>query len=85
MTTFKNTPKRFKMDMPETAKTLIGSDYIDHIDHIKYTITVEPLAHHINCETTGKILRYRDLVKMDAPVWKNSMCNKLGRLSQGWK
>ena len=22
---------------------------------------------------------------MDAPVWKNSMCNKLARLSQGWK
>ena len=22
---------------------------------------------------------------MDAPVWKNSMCNKLGRLHQGWK
>ena len=21
---------------------------------------------------------------MDVPVWKNSMCNKLGRLSQGW-
>ena len=21
---------------------------------------------------------------MDEPVWTNSMCNKLGRLSQGW-
>ena len=22
---------------------------------------------------------------MDEPVWKNSMCNELGHLSQGWK
>ena len=22
---------------------------------------------------------------MDAPVWKKSMCNELGRLSQGWE
>ena len=46
---------------------------------------MEPLANKINCETTGKILGYRDLVKIDAPVWTNSMCNELGRLSQGWK
>ena len=46
---------------------------------------MEPIARHITYETTGKILGYRDLVKMDAPVWKNSMCNKLGRISQGWK
>ena len=32
-----------------------------------------------------KILGYRDLVNMDAPVWTNSMCNKIGRLYQGWK
>ena len=29
------------------------------------------------------MLGYIDLVKMDAPVWKNSMCNELGRLYQG--
>ena len=46
---------------------------------------MEPVAHHITCETNIKILGYRDIVKMDLPVWKNSMCNKLGRLSQGWK
>ena len=46
---------------------------------------MEPMANHIHCETTGKILGYRDPVKKDAPVWKKSMCNELGRLSQGWK
>ena len=46
---------------------------------------MEPLAHHITCETTEKILGYRYLVKMDAQVWTNYMCNELGCLSQGWK
>ena len=46
---------------------------------------MEPVPHHITCETTGKILGYRDLVKIDAPVWTHYMCNELGRLSQGWK
>ena len=41
------------MDMADTATTHIGSDYIANIDPKKYTIKVEPLAHHINCETTG--------------------------------
>ena len=68
MTIFKNTLKIFKMDMPDISKTYIGSDYIDHIDPKKYTTTMEPLANHINCETIGKILVYRDLVKMDALV-----------------
>ena len=48
-------------------------------------ITIKPLANHNNCETTGGILWYRDLVKMGTLVWTNSMCNKLGCLSQGWK
>ena len=26
----------------------------------------------------------RDLVKRDPPVWTNSMCNELGRVSQVW-
>ena len=50
----------------------------------KYTITVESIVNHINCKTTGKIFEYRDLSKMYAPVWKNSMCNELGRISQGF-
>ena len=62
-----------------------GSDYISKKDPKQDIITVEPVANHITCETNIKILGYRDLVKMDLPVWKNSMCNKLGRLSQGWK
>ena len=32
-----------------------------------------------------KILVHRDLVKMDEPVWTNSICNDLDRLYQGWK
>ena len=64
----------FKKDMTDTSTTHKISDYIDHTDPKKDTITVEPVAHHITCETTGKILGYRDLVKMDAPVWTNYMC-----------
>ena len=29
--------------------------------------------------------KYRDSVKLDPPVWTNSMCNELGPLYQGWK
>ena len=83
VTTFNNTPKMFKMDTKDTSKTHIGFDYIDHKDTKKDTITMEPLENYINCETNGKTLGYRHLVKMDAPVWTNSMCNKLGRLSEG--
>ena len=71
--------------MTYTTTTNIGSEYIAQLDPKTYTITVEPVANHITCETTGKILGSRYLVKMDAPVWKNYMCSKLGRLSQGWK
>ena len=85
MTTLKNSPKIFKKDVTDTSTTHIGSDYIAHKDPPKYTIKVEPLVHHITCETTGKILGYREIVKMDAPLWKNSMCNKLGRLYQVWR
>ena len=45
---------------------------------------MEAISNHVTCKTTGEILGYRDLVKMDAPVWTNSMCNKLVRISQGW-
>ena len=75
----------FKKYMTDTSKTHIVSYFISHLDPKKDSITVELVAHHIICETTGKILRYRDLVKMDAPVWTNSTCSELGRLSQGWK
>ena len=72
------------MDVTDTAKSHICSEYIARIDPKKDKITVEPLAHHIHCETTGKILGYRDLVKMDVSVLKIIMCKKIGRLSQGW-
>ena len=81
MTTFKNTPNMFKMDTVDTLKTNIGTDYIGSTDPPKCTIIEKPLENHINCETTGKLIWYRDLVKMDGPVWTNSMGNKLGHLS----
>ena len=43
------------------------------------------MENHIHCETTGNILEYRDLVKMDELEWTNLMCKKLRRLSRGWK
>ena len=73
------------MEAAEKNITHIGTDYFSHIDPRKYTITVEPIANRINCKTTRKILGYRNQVRIDAPVWTNSMCNKIGRLSQGWK
>ena len=68
VTTFNNTPQMFKNDMTDTSTTHIGSDYIAHTGPKKDTITLEPVAHHITCETNGKILGYRDLVKMDVSV-----------------
>ena len=85
VTTFKNTPQMFKKGMKDTSTTHIGSDYIAHTNPKIYTITVEPVEHHITFETTGKILGHGDLVKIDAPVWKNYVCNEIGRLSQGCK
>ena len=43
------------------------------------------MKKHINCKTTAKILGYRYLLNTGEWVWTNSMCNKLGRLPQGWK
>ena len=42
------------------------------------------MENHIHFKTIGEVWSYRDLVNMDEPVWTNSMCNELGRLSQGW-
>ena len=44
-------------------------DYYVHIDPKRYATTVEPLANHIHCDTTGKSWGYRDTLKKDAPVW----------------
>ena len=46
---------------------------------------MEPTENYIHCDTIGKNLGYIYLVKLDEPVWTNSMCNKLVLLSQGWK
>ena len=73
----------FKIEAAEKVKTNIGTYYLAHIYPRKNTITVEPLATHINCKTTGRIPGYRYLVKMDETVCTNSTRNKLGRLSQG--
>ena len=85
MTTFKNTPQIFQKDKTDTSTRHIGSDYISKTYPKKDTVTVEPVAHHITCETTGKIQEYKDIVERDPPVWKNSMYNELGRMFQGWK
>ena len=84
VTRFKTAPNMFKIDAEGKITTRIGTDYLSRIYPKKDTIAVEPLANHINCKTTRKILGYRDLVKMDALVCTNSVCNKLGSLSQGW-
>ena len=85
VTIFKTAPNMFKMDTEEKITTHIGTYYLARIDPKKDTITVEPLENHINCKTTGKILGHRDLVKMDIPVWTNSISNEIGHLSLGWK
>ena len=74
-------PNIFLMAVAEKITSHIGIDYLAYIDLKKYSITMEPIENHINCKNNGKILGYRDLVKMDAPVWTNSMCNELGHLS----
>ena len=60
VTTFKNTLQILKKDMADTSTTHIVSDYISKTYPQKYTITAEPVSHHITCETTGKIQGYRD-------------------------
>ena len=75
VTTFKNAPAVFTMGPTKKIKLYRGSDYYVCMDTKKYAIAVEPTAKHIHCETTGKILGYRDLVKMYEPVLKKSMCN----------
>ena len=47
--------------MTNTSTTHIVSDCIVKTDPKKDTIILEPVAHHITCETTGKILGYRDI------------------------
>ena len=81
--TFRTAPNMLKTNAEELITTHKGTDYLACMDPKKDTITVEPVSSHINCETTGKILGYRDLVNMDEPVWTNLRWNEPGRLSQG--
>ena len=55
-----------------------------HRPQKRYNTSVTDSEPH-QLQSYWKILRYRDLVKIDAPVWTNSICNKLGRLYQRWK
>ena len=68
MKTFKNIPDVFKMDTADTIKTHIGTYYLDRINPKTDTFTVESIPNNINYKTTRKMLGYRDLVNMDAPV-----------------
>ena len=85
MTTFKDGPKMFSLKATEENKKHIGTDYFACIDPKKETIIVEPMVNHIHCKTAGILGVYKDLVNIDEPVWTDSMCNKLDRLSQRQK
>ena len=43
------------------------------------------MDNDIHCETTENVLGYRYIVNIYEPVWTNSMCNEIGRLTQGQK
>ena len=73
VTTFKTAPNMFKLDASKKITTHIGTGYLARIDPKKDTPTVEPLANNINYKITWKILGYRDLVQIDASVWKRTM------------
>ena len=53
--------------------------------HQEYTITVESMENQIHCDTTGNVMGYKDLLKIDEQAWTKLMCNEIGRLSQEWK
>ena len=83
VTPFKNKPLMFKRETKDTSTAHIGSDYIDHTEpktnkshwnQYHTTLPVKPLEKS-----------YIELVKMDAPVWTNSICKKLRRLYNGLK
>ena len=50
LTTLKIAPSMFKMDAVRKMTTQKGTEYLDHIDPRKDTITIKPLAKHINCK-----------------------------------
>ena len=75
----------FPVEATGKIKTHTGTDYFSRTDLKKEIIAVGPMEKHIHCNNKRKYLVYRDLVNMDEPVWTNSMCTKLGRMSQGWK
>ena len=73
------------MDLTTKTKLYRGTEYYVHIELQNNAIKLEPTANHVHCETTGKFWVYGYLIKKDTQVWKNSICNEVGRLSQGWK
>ena len=85
VTTFKNAPKIFQEEAKENIRMHMGTDYFSFIYPKGKTATLESMANHSKCKTTGKIFGYRDLVNIDEPVWTNSTCNELGHLSRRWK
>ena len=54
MNNFQKCSQIFKMEATEDIKTHIVTDYVSCIEPIKETTTVELMANHINCKTTGK-------------------------------
>ena len=80
VTTIKNAPKMF----PEEAREK------ENTHSHRLNLLYRPQKRNNHNEINGKpnplqnyrnVLVCRDLVNMDEPVWSNSMCNKIGRLS----
>ena len=82
ITTFKNAPKYFPMEQTEKYNSLYRIRLKFSHRPPKYTIIVEPTENHIHSETTGNVLVYRDLVKIDETIWTTPMYNELSRLFQ---
>ena len=53
-------------------------EYYLERNKINDTVTVHPRANHVHCETTGRILQYRELIKRDnKELWEEAMCREL--------
>ena len=68
ITTFDNQTKTIPTEI--TKKNIFHQleDHDIHLEPETKTITVRSKENYINCETTGKVLVDRYLIKKDAPV-----------------
>ena len=84
VTTFKNAPNFFQWNRQKNNTS----------QRLRLTCLHRPQKRYNHSGTNGKpnplwnyrvSIGYRDLVKIDEPLWTNSMCNELGILYQGYK